>query len=131
MLIKKDKMNKNNTKKYGFIGFHRGTRQIKTLELDYSISLVHSDFHRKSCPCKYLKMFYTDFIYRQRKIFLAVKTEFSGLNPEGSATKYYYFTEKILDIIQFFKLEGQCVYCLLMHGLLNRWTDIFILPRPI
>ena len=105
MLIRKDKMNEKNTKKYGFTVFHG---QIK----NFRVILVHSDFHRKKCPLKYLKMFYTDFIHRQQKILLAVKTEFSGLNRGCSATKYCCFTEKILDIIQFFKLEGQCVYCL-------------------
>ena len=101
----KTKWTKRTRRNMVFTVFHG---QIK----NFRLILVHSDFHRKKCPLKYLKMFYTDFIHRQQKILLAVKTEFSGLSRGCSATKYYCFTEKILDIIQFFKLEGQCVYCL-------------------
>ena len=57
-------------------------------------------------------MFYTDTIYSQQKILLAVKTEFLGLNPEGSATKYYCFTEKNIGHNPVFQAGGSM--CILL-----------------
>ena len=73
---------------------------------NFRVILVHSDFHRKKCPLKYLKMFYTDFIHRQQKILLAVKTEFSGLNRGCSATKYYCFLKKYIGHNPVFQAGG-------------------------